>query len=177
MRGKVTLFGICVRCNRITPAYAGKSHSLLPSITFSGDHPRVCGEKFIRLTLPYLFRGSPPRMRGKADFPVVLCEHVGITPAYAGKSFSFLAHTYCFRDHPRVCGEKRQVRVGKRFFRGSPPRMRGKVIGFDTYKGFFGITPAYAGKRGLPVGKSHSSWDHPRVCGEKRQRWKKERSQ
>ena len=30
-----------------------------------------------------------------------------------------------------------------------------------------GITPAYAGKRLLSSMPSDSSWDHPRVCGEK----------
>ena len=30
-----------------------------------------------------------------------------------------------------------------------------------------GITPAYAGKRTTIAGLPFSSWDHPRVCGEK----------
>ena len=71
------------------------------------------------------------------------------------------------RDHPRVCGEKTLLGTIQRSEPGSPPRMRGKVqepvkIGF-----IWGITPAYAGKRGPSPG-SHPPWrDHPRVCGEK----------
>ena len=30
----------------------------------------------------------------------------GITPAYAGKSFSSAFGRKCHKDHPRVCGEK-----------------------------------------------------------------------
>ena len=48
MRGKAGKSqGIC-QGNRITPAYAGKSvrHRSYPAWTW--DHPRLCGEKFLR---------------------------------------------------------------------------------------------------------------------------------
>ena len=49
---------------------------------------------------------SPPRVRGK----VIRCEElarvVGITPAYAGKSYTRTCYAYNVRDHPRVCGEE-----------------------------------------------------------------------
>ena len=51
-----------------------------------GDHPRVCGEKWPVTTLAMRMVGSPPRMRGKADYLFLLSEYEG--------------------DHPRVCGEK-----------------------------------------------------------------------
>ena len=51
---------------------------------------------------------------------------------------------------------------------GSPPRMRGKVFqGFDDFQSL-GITPAYAGKSSFTSVELFSTWDHPRVCGEKR---------
>ena len=31
-----------------------------------------------------------------------------------------------------------------------------------------GITPAYAGKSNSHTMRLHSTWDHPRVCGEKK---------
>ena len=70
---------------RITPAYAGKSHWESLRRSPPEDHPRVCGEK--RSAFPVLpcGWGSPPRMRGKAGFPVRCREHSRITPAYAGK--------------------------------------------------------------------------------------------
>ena len=48
--------------------------------------PRVCGEK------PFLPKQHVPEP--------------GITPAYAGKSFSFDQNHSAYEDHPRVCGEK-----------------------------------------------------------------------
>ena len=49
MRGKVDLFSAGMRLIRITPAYAGKSHSLKPLLLFN--------------------LGSPPPMRGKVAIP------------------------------------------------------------------------------------------------------------
>ena len=50
---------------------------------------------------------------------------------------------------------------------GSPPRMRGKDSAAFPTLPRKGITPACAGKRLLSSMPSDSSWDHPRVCGEK----------
>ena len=69
MRGKdsVALFVFCFV--RITPAYAGKRDSDDNINSELEDHPRLCGEKVSKLTLPSALLGSPPPMRGK-----VLCS-------------------------------------------------------------------------------------------------------
>ena len=66
MRGKVskTLTGTLTK--GITPAYAGKSFCNVACNISIGDHPRVCGEKMVRLSGMLHTLGSPPRMRGKA---------------------------------------------------------------------------------------------------------------
>ena len=111
--------------------------------------------------------GSPPRMRGKVLAALMPTNALGITPAYAGKSSGPL-HVNCLgRDHPRVCGEKCLVPVGRRCAGGSPPRMRGKEIAPLSVWLYLGITPAYAGKRGHGRQSGRSAGDHPRVCGEK----------
>ena len=51
---------------------------------------------------------------------------------------------------------------------GSPPRVRGKAHDRRPAAAAVGITPACAGKRRSPSPSSARSWDHPRVCGEKR---------
>ena len=128
-------------------------------------------------------------MRGK-DIKIIkkLCS-IGITPAYAGKSFQQCTTDRKEGDHPRVCGEKNRCRdsevfrfgitpayAGKRKLHepfcigklGSPPRMRGKVDAGFLFRLNLGITPAYAGKSlSLHTGKSCHR-DHPRVCGEKK---------
>ena len=167
MRGKASGPSERRACVRITPAYAGKR--LLGRLPGMGgpDHPRACGEKDLSEAGADELGGSPPRMRGKVNFPAQVRPFHGITPAHAEKRRSKPTSWTCPGDHPRVCGEK--------YFRprwlpctvGSPPRMRGKVIAAAEGARTRRITPVYAGKRGRcprPVGRR---WDHPRVCGEK----------
>ena len=49
-----------------------------------------------------------------------------VSPAYAGKSLRLCILSRLLQDHPRVCGEKKNVRLTKNSLAGSPPRMRGK---------------------------------------------------
>ena len=49
MRGKVHMFYDRISAGRITPAYAGKSHSVPAFSKVLRDHPRLCGEKQIKL--------------------------------------------------------------------------------------------------------------------------------
>ena len=91
----------------------------------------------------------------------------GITPAYAGKSLFILRQNLSFRDHPRVCGEKKASPAMTGNPQGSPPRMRGKVLQNGVLAFEFGITPAYAGKSDKPASSTAQGQDHPRVCGEK----------
>ena len=106
MRGKVPGWWVCKVLFGITPAYAGKRMIAGCSIRGRWDHPRVCGEKPLSLSLPSSTRGSPPRMRGKADYQPDDQTHTGITPAYAGKSQRRAQLGLSCQDHPRVCGEK-----------------------------------------------------------------------
>ena len=50
---------------------------------------------------------------------------------------------------------------------GSPPRVRGKAEKPSSSYTPIRITPACAGKRNRSSALLRSSWDHPRVCGEK----------
>ena len=147
MRGKATKNGCFCPGVGITPAYAGKRPRCGARVCKGWDHPRVCGEKTAPCQRLHLARGSPPRMRGKAD----------------GRDQDGGASG----DHPRVCGEK--IVVISTFYplMGSPPRMRGKGGAFYVCCSFSGITPAYAGKRKTAVRGVEKLQDHPRVCGEK----------
>ena len=147
MRGKALFLSVLWVTSGITPAYAGKRRASQMSLRAERDHPRVCGEKhgFSYTQLPQ--QGSPPRMRGKAELGPGAGPLPGITPAYAGKSFPRFLHCLTLRDHPRVCGEKKELGRKNEQHQGSPPRMRGKVIRGILLKQPPGITPAYAGKR------------------------------
>ena len=167
MRGKGGRTGSSGRYTGITPAYAGKRRVWFSSWPVPWDHPRACGEKLRRLRSSQPPPGSPPRMRGKAVFPARQHRTTGITPACAGKSRSHQKRTAWEGDHPRVCGEKKVMNLVLVRPLGSPPRMRGKGDGVPCADWQRGITPACAGKRGIPHAPEVPKRDHPRVCGEK----------
>ena len=86
VRGKGSAMRTTRAGTRITPACAGKSLSCGNEPDFSGDHPRVCGEKKSVNHSEIVAWGSPPRVRGKETLDVGSIGHAGITPACAGKS-------------------------------------------------------------------------------------------
>ncbi len=52
----------------------------------------------------------------------------GITPAWAGKSSSYINSQGSNRDHPRMGGEKARTLIVQDEPQGSPPRRRGKGL-------------------------------------------------
>ena len=108
-------------------------------------------------------------MRGKGLRTYLLEFQERITPAYAGKSLQPARSSQLRRDHPRLCGEKAAHSVGDQILRGSPPPMRGKVFANPVVSAAAGITPAYAGKSVGNLTDLLWIWDHPRLCGEKRE--------
>ena len=109
-------------------------------------------------------------MRGKGLVDCAAVIIVGITPAYAGKSFAEWIDEQGEEDHPRLCGEKGAFSPFGSSDKGSPPPMRGKVHTSSGIFEFRGITPAYAGKRYFRGSALDSERDHPRLCGEKPER-------
>ena len=167
VRGKV-IESICVcRHFGITPACAGKSEEATTNADAEGDHPRMCGEKLLQCTQESHHLGSPPHVRGKADGCPVSERLPGITPACAGKSESAPLVSMVFRDHPRMCGEKKPRMDSRRRKQGSPPHVRGKALLRECRYCAVRITPACAGKRFEKDPTEKGYKDHPRMCGEK----------
>ena len=86
VRGKEVFDAQEATLKGITPACAGKRLVAASARGGIEDHPRVCGEKGQVQTQPSAQLGSPPRVRGKADFRISSERQTGITPACAGKS-------------------------------------------------------------------------------------------
>ena len=105
-------------------------------------------------------------MRGKPAGGVESVATAGITPAGAGKTSGSSPRTSNDRDHPRRCGENRQVLSGAGLRRGSPPQVRGKRSHSWISSLLPGITPAGAGKTAPVADPRRSGRDHPRRCGE-----------
>ena len=167
MRGKVCEHVVTSYSRRITPAYAGKRYRRCYNFPALQDHPRLCGEKFLRRNRSKMDSGSPPPMRGKVHAFACFFPLCRITPAYAGKSAAMSGRYQVVTDHPRLCGEKStldRIRLSKL---GSPPPMRGKDTDKPTRHIRARITPAYAGKRLPPANVTLAGRDHPRLCGEK----------
>ena len=90
--------------------------------------------------------GSPPHRRGKVSVMLSIPAHIGITPAWAGKSHT-ADHVACIpEDHPRVGGEKLACAAAVAERQGSPPRGRGKGNFSPPFDNPKRITPAWAGK-------------------------------
>ena len=94
----------------IIPACAGNT---VPVARFFGllqDHPRVCGEHKVSLSLVGLGLGSSPRVRGTRAAPARMHQRRGIIPACAGNTAIVFIINVDGGDHPRVCGEHIQSR-------------------------------------------------------------------
>ena len=188
MRGKGVDAYRFYKNRRITPAYAGKSDNKVGEIAEWEDHPRLCGEKDSPLLNSTLILGSPPPMRGKDREPAdtgctdgitpayagkssyttaAESEENRITPAYAGKSMELSSNIMVSKDHPRLCGEKKNGLSIILWGTGSPPPMRGKGQTSTVFVESEGITPAYAGKSSRIANIRAASEDNPRLCGEK----------
>ena len=110
--------------------------------------------------------GSPPPTRGKLVYPPEFLYYLGITPAYAGKTYHRLRAPARPEDHPRLRGENEIDLDAGTAFRGSPPPTRGKLSWGDYFKISSRITPAYAGKTDIPFKEHAHIQDHPRLRGE-----------
>ena len=87
--------------------------------------------------------------------------HLGITPAWAGKSIQSSGPLHTPGDHPRVGGEKAVPARPTPSNLGSPPRGRGKVLLTFWIILHSGITPAWAGKSAERREKAPRPWDSP----------------
>ena len=105
-------------------------------------------------------------MRGRDPRAAVIHLDHGITPACAGKRRDRRPGKGGCPDHPRVRGEE-PVSIERRItLAGSPPRARGRELGYHYGPRGLGITPACAGKSAWRGRIPPETRDHPRACGE-----------
>ena len=132
------------------------------------DHPRRCGENSGLPSVKGRVVGSPPQVRGKPCSNAPQQRRYRITPAGAGKTIRLNYDVLNAKDHPRRCGENLSGRLLPVGALGSPPQVRGKQDSSTQTAVMLRITPAGAGKTGLPQGHQPQNGDHPRRCGENR---------
>ena len=91
---------------------------------------------------------------------------MGIIPAYAGSTFSFVRLGAFLPDHPRIRGEHSGLPLAEWRRAGSSPHTRGAPASRSASPRSRRIIPAYAGS--TPIGRrsAGASADHPRIRGE-----------
>ena len=130
------------------------------------DHPRLRGEH-IQYGFKFNFtKGSPPPTRGTRTVGDGKKAYFGITPAYAGNTYSRYGITFSSKDHPRLRGEHELVKISEKIGAGSPPPTRGTLQNVDKLSIPVRITPAYAGNTFLRNPVRQVLQDHPRLRGE-----------
>ena len=166
VRGALWFSEFFVYSDGIIPACAGSTSFLTNRRVLRWDHPRMCGEH-LRLTRGRSSnRGSSPHVRGAQHCLRSIQPVSGIIPACAGSTCLPLVAARVWRDHPRMCGEHRNVMTPLRSHWGSSPHVRG-ARGDDTPDTpCCGIIPACAGSTEARFLCSNARRDHPRMCGE-----------
>ena len=151
---------------RLIPARAGKTNTTAFPLEWDRAHPRACGENRTAGKSLSNRAGSSPRVRGKLGGIPLTCYRIGLIPARAGKTGSFVAVSITPKAHPRACGENPRRTVTLSAIRGSSPRVRGKHKDRKTGKPTIGLIPARAGKTGVTCWRHPLPGAHPRACGE-----------
>ena len=89
----------------IIPACAGSTLRVSIVDAHLRDHPRMCGEHAIVVSLSLESEGSSPHVRGAHLVHGHFDDGTGIIPACAGSTWYPPAESANPRDHPRMCGE------------------------------------------------------------------------
>ena len=150
----------------IIPARAGSRCIKNVNVNDCRDHPRACGEQWLRWFLLAQRMGSSPRVRGAGQSTGTQKTPNGIIPARAGSSGRKNIRPFFFRDHPRACGEQFCAVVFADCWSGSSPRVRGAADLARLVVGIQGIIPARAGSSHDIERHGILCRDHPRACGE-----------
>ena len=151
--------GIIPACAGSTTGSPGRAHS-------RRDHPRMCGEHISTVGCHDVKAGSSPHVRGARGLLLPRGIVLGIIPACAGSTSYLAAIFHLPRDHPRMCGEHRNIIACICVSLGSSPHVRGAQKHCRHRRGVPGIIPACAGSTSTPTTRNPTQWDHPRMCGE-----------
>ena len=149
----------------ITPAYAGTTYCNNLICCIRQDHPRIRGNHQKQYSTSTGGGGSPPHTREPLHALYRYVFQLGITPAYAGTTLSYLRTQTRIRDHPRIRGNHISIAFWSRSVSGSPPHTREPLHALYRYVFQLGITPAYAGTTTLYAMRSGCTKDHPRIRG------------
>ena len=110
--------------------------------------------------------GSSPHVRGAHLDRRLPRRESGIIPACAGSTWPASPPWHSSWDHPRMCGEHRNIIACICVSLGSSPHVRGAQKHCRHRRGVPGIIPACAGSTIRFYPECGGNGDHPRMCGE-----------
>ena len=158
----------CRRSHRrrgITSACAEQTHEFINDSTAKWDHLRVCGADGKVQDNATRDAGSPPRVRSRPTRRLGIAGRMGITSACAEQTLTSSTCPLTPWDHLRVCGADVPRCAMYQPTRGSPPRVRSRLLlAFDDL-GDVGITSACAEQTRTPRPRTCPAGDYLRVCG------------
>ena len=134
-----------VRLARFIPAWAGNASSTRPCRSPVTVHPRVGGERALKLSQGAGVIGSSPRGRGTLEARGYRGGPHRFIPAWAGNAASAPCCAHLRPVHPRVGGERRAAIQVVRPNLGSSPRGRGTQLVVVIAQPFARFIPAWAG--------------------------------
>ncbi len=111
-------------------------------------------------------RGSPPRVWGRHNPPLLPVSTRRFTPTRVGKTSCALSIFFVSPVHPHACGEDARRMSGGFPAIGSPPRVWGRLTLVFVLFSIFRFTPTRVGKTCLATLPALPSSVHPHACGE-----------
>ena len=126
----------------------------------------MCGEHYGDSDFVNELEGSSPHVRGARFIKSATQDAVGIIPACAGSTPTWVRLCASNGDHPRMCGEHRTGRPYFAIVQGSSPHVRGALLHLRVDARDRGIIPACAGSTHHESDGADDERDHPRMCGE-----------
>ena len=128
-------------------------------------HPRVCGADPSFSPASIHWEGSSPRVRGRRRQHHRRGGRPGLIPACAGQTVRWPLGSSSTTAHPRVCGAGLIGDLPPSGFRGSSPRVRGRLPRLRNRPAVRRLIPACAGQTHHHVRAAGTFRAHPRVCG------------
>ena len=165
-RGKLEPAAVHGLRERLIPAHAGKTISMLRLMSMIWAHPRSRGENAVTLDADNASEGSSPLTRGKRGAANDNARQPGLIPAHAGKTGPARVGWGHRPAHPRSRGENVIMMWLRIVGLGSSPLTRGKPLGTALRQFTLGLIPAHAGKTVTTAPVTRGTWAHPRSRGE-----------
>ena len=151
---------------RLIPAHAGKTLSLIVYCVRGRAHPRSRGENLDVLRHGHAAGGSSPLTRGKPHDGQNRGIRRGLIPAHAGKTPTDATTDLASGAHPRSRGENLTPLLIALVIEGSSPLTRGKRTRSSRAGAWTRLIPAHAGKTGRFEAQEPNCAAHPRSRGE-----------